>query len=389
MSKTIISTRDLSLLAVFSALSVIVIKIFPGIPIVGVPGGSIKFDAAIAPLYGMIIGPYLGFLAALIGGLVTAGSPFSIFTSFAPAISAMTAGFLTCEKVSERVRIPGWVIAAALVGTLIVGWYLTPVGVQAPLYPLLHISGFLAIIITRKWVARSFNKIEPKKRVWQLRSEIVLMGIVLAASAFIFSKSFITEEIWILPHFSVPFYILAEILILYGIFGRGKLSYMSLGLVLTICANLLSNPFIEGEIWILPYVSILLYVTAQILILYGVFGESRGLLASSIFMSSYCGIIADHMLGNLIFIGAIDILIPLQDIQDNFLEPLGLPNIASLFMYMLPVSTTERILMTVIATVFGVSLLMALYKAGLIPRAHKNKSSSALNESTHKEKLEI
>lgn len=374
MSKTIISTKDIALLAVFSALSVIVIKIFPGIPIVGVPGASIKFDAAIAPLYGMIIGPYLGFAAALIGGFVTAGSPFSILTSFAPAVSAMTAGFLTYERVSERVRIPGWIISAALVGILIVGWYLTPVGVQAPLYPLLHISGFLAILITRKWVARAFSKIELNKKIWQLKSEIVLVGIILAASAFIFSKSFIGEEIWILPHLSVPFYIIAEILILYGIFGKGRFSYLSLGFVLTIGADLLSKTFVEGEIWVLPYVTIFLYVTAQILILYGVFGERRGLLAFSIFLSSYCGIIADHMLGNLIFIGVIDIFIPMTVIQEGFLDPLGLPDIPSLFMYMLPISITERILLTVIATVFGVSLLMALYKVGLIPRVYRKES---------------
>jgi hypothetical protein len=382
MSKTIISTKEVSLLAVFSALSVIVIKIFPRIPIVGVPEAGITFDAAIAPLYGMIIGPYLGFAAALIGGLVTAGSPFSILTSFAPAISAMTAGFLTYERVSERVRIPGWVISAALMGVLIVGWYLTPIGAQAPLYPLLHFSGFLAIIITRKWVAKSFNKIEFNKRIWQLKSEIVLIGIIFAASGFIFSKSFIGEEVWILPYLSVPFYIVAEILILYGIFGGGRFSYMYLGLALMICADILPKYFVEGEVWFLPYVSIPLYVTAQILILYGFFGERRGLLASSIFMSSYCGILADHMLGNLIFIGTIDIITPLEVIQEFFLEPLGLPSIPSLFMYMLPVSTTERILMTVIATVFGVSLLMALYRIGLIPRAHNN---STHNESTQEE----
>jgi len=77
------------------------------------------------------------------------------------------------------------------------------------------------------------------------------------------------------------------------------------------------------------------------------------------------------MLGNLIFIGVIDIFIPLSTVQEIFLEPLGLPNIPSLFMYMIPVSAAERLLMTVIATIFGVGLLMALYRAGLLSRKRK------------------
>lgn len=312
------STKDVAFLAIFSALSVIVIKIVPGIPIVGVSGSSIKFDAAIAPIYGIIIGPYLGFLAALIGGLITAGSPFSFLTSFAPAVSAMIAGFLTSKKVTERGRIPGWIVAAAILGALIIGWYMTWVGIQAPLYPILHLAGLFAILITRKWTANSFSEIGLKKEGWQFRPSHILLGIMCIVCAYMFSKPYVSEEIWTLPYLSLPLYIIAAILILYGIFGGGRFSFIS-----------------------------------------------------SIFLASYSGIVADHMLGNLIFIGVIDVLIPLEYIQNIFLEPMGLPDVPSLFMYMIPVSAAERILLTVIATIFGVGLLMALYKAGLLSRKRK------------------
>jgi uncharacterized membrane protein len=312
------STKDVAFLAIFSALSVIVIKIVPGIPIVGVSGSSIKFDAAIAPIYGIIIGPYLGFLAALIGGLITAGSPFTFLTSFAPAVSAMIAGFLTSKKVTEKARIPGWIAAATILGALIIGWFLTWVGIQAPLYPILHFAGLFAILITRKWTAKSFNEIGLKKEGWQFRPNHILLGIICIVCAYMFSKPYVSKEIWILPYLSLPLYIIAAILILYGIFGGGRFSFIS-----------------------------------------------------SIFLASYCGIVADHMLGNLIFIGVIDVLIPLEYIQSNFLEPMGLPDVPSLFMYMIPVSAAERILLTVIATIFGVGLLMALYKAGLLSRKRK------------------
>jgi len=318
MSSLKLTTRNVTFLAIFSALSVIIIKFIPGIPIVGVPDSSIKFDAAIAPIYGMVIGPYLGFLAALIGGLLTSGSPFTFLTSFSPAVSAMIAGFLTSDRVSERVKIPGWIAAATILAALIVGWYLTWVGMQAPLYPILHLAGLFAILITRKWTAKSFTEIGLKKEGWQFKPNHILLGIILIACAYLFSKPYISEEIWILPYLSLPLYIIAAVFILYGIFGGGKYSFIS-----------------------------------------------------STFLASYCGIIADHMLGNLIFIGVINIFISLEDIQNYFLDPLGLPDVPSLFMYMIPVSAAERLLMTIIATIFGVGLLMALYRAGLLSRKRK------------------
>ena len=137
------------------------------------------------------------------------------------------------------------------------------------------------------------------------------------------------------------------------------------------CAYLFSKPYISEEIWILPYLSLPLYIIAAVFILYGIFGGGKYSFISSTFLASYCGIIADHMLGNLIFIGVIDIFISLEDIQNYFLDPLGLPNVPSLFMYMIPVSAAERLLMTIIATIFGLGLLMALYRAGLLSRKRK------------------
>ncbi|MGD8566250.1 MAG: hypothetical protein PVF96_07885 [Candidatus Bathyarchaeota archaeon] len=311
-----LSTRKVALFTVFVALSVIIIRFVPGIPVVGVPGSEIKFDAAIAPIYGIVIGPYLGFLAALLGGLLTAGSPFSFLTSFAPAISAMVAGFMVSRKVAEKIKISGWIAAAIILGLLIGGWYLTWVGILAPLYPILHFAGFFAILITRNWIAESINQIGVRKEGWHFRPAHILFGIVLIVCAFLFSQDYVSESATFLPYLSIPLYVVSGIFILYGIFGGGKFSFVS-----------------------------------------------------SIFTASYCGVIADHMVGNLIFIGVLDILIPLEGIQDA-LDFMGLPDVPSLFMYMIPVSAIERLLITIIATLFGVGLLMALFRAGLLPGKH-------------------
>jgi uncharacterized membrane protein len=312
-----LSAKNVALLAIFASLSLIICKFIPGIPIVGVPEASIKFDAAVAPIYGMVIGPYLGFLAALIGGLLAAGNPFSVLTSFCPAISAMVAGFLTMDKVTKNSKIQGWPISALILGALTAGWYATWVGQQALLYPVLHFAGLFAIIITRNWVADSFKEIGVKKENWQFKPQHILSGIILFVLGYMFTKPYIIETLP-LNYFSLPLYIMAAVLILYGIFGTGRFSFIS-----------------------------------------------------SVFLASYCGIIADHMLGNLIFIGTIDIFIPLSIIEKYFLEPLGLPDVPSLFMYMVPVSAVERVVMTIIATIVGVGLLIGLYRAGLLSRNHK------------------
>ncbi|MBS7608346.1 MAG: ECF transporter S component [Candidatus Bathyarchaeia archaeon] len=314
MASTELSTKNVALLTIFAALSFIICKFIPGIPIVGIPDAQIKFDAAVAPLYGMVIGPYMGFLAALIGGLIAAGNPFSVLTSFCTAISAMVAGFLTLDKISKNSKIQGWPISAVILATLIAGWYATWVGQKAIFYPVLHFAGLFAILITRGWVANSFKEIGVPKEGWQFKPASILSGVILFAVGYMFTKPYMNEAIP-LNYLSLPLYIVAAVLILYGIFGAGRFSFIS-----------------------------------------------------AVFLADYCGIIADHMLGNLIFIATIDIFIPLSVVEEYFLKPLGLPDIPSLFMYMVPVSAIERILMTVVATIVGVGLISGLYKAGLIPK---------------------
>lgn len=311
-----LSTRDVAFVAIFAALSVVIIKVVPGIPIIGVPDASIKFDVALAPIYGMVAGPYLGFLAALIAGLVTAGSPFSVLTSFAPAVSALVAGFLTQRYYRDsKSTLKGWMLAALVLGLLVLCWYLSWVGQRAPLYPILHLGGLFAIIITREWAAKSFkeDKVQENKK-WQIKPFYMLFGILVIVAGYIFTRPYLSE------------------------------------------------------VWILPYLSLLFYFFGGITILYGIFGKGRGQFASAVCLASYCGIIVDHMLGNLIFIHAIDVFIPLQVVEEYFLQPYGLPDVPSLFMYMIPVSAIERIIFTAIATILGVGLVLALRRANLFPR---------------------
>jgi hypothetical protein len=255
-----LGTKEVAYVAVFSALSVVVETVIPGIPIIGVQGGQITLDAVLAPIYGMVIGPYLGALAAFIGGIVVAkGNVFNILTSFAPSVSAFVAGMMVRKPFSSKTFLEGWKLSAITLSVLIAAWYLTEVGRAIPLYPILHLSG-LAIILLLREKASNFFWSDDKKR-----------------------------------------------------------------------------------------------------------------LLTAVACASFCGLISDHMFGNLAFILLIGWLIPLQLTLPPWLKFPGWAygmNVISLppiFMYVLPISTIERTLMTLVATIVGVSLIIALRSAHLFP----------------------
>ncbi len=307
MGRIKLSARDVAFVGVFAALSVVVIRVIPGFPIIGLSDSQIKFDAAIAPIYGMILGPYLGFLAAFIGGIVLANSWFSVLTSFAPAVSALVAGFLTQKTITSSNRsFPGWATAAIIVGLLILGWYATWVGQQALLYPVLHIAGLLIILVFRDRIATAFKNSEETRKRWNIKPNYILLGVVVIVLAYVLPKPYLN---WIefLQYLSLPLYFLGAIIIMHGIFG--------------------------GE-------------------------EGKVNFVVAVALASYCGIIADHMIGNLSYISLIGIVFP----------PEWLPDTPALFMSILPVSVVERIVFTAIATIFGVGLVLALRRAGLVPR---------------------
>ncbi len=302
-----LTARDVAFVGVFAALSVVVIRVIPGFPIIGLSDSQIKFDAAIAPIYGMILGPYLGFLAAFIGGIVLANGWFSVLTSFAPAVSALVAGFLTQKKITSRnSSFPGWAIAGIVIGLLILGWYATWVGQEALLYPVLHISALLVILLFRGRIATAFESSEETRKVWNFKPNYILLGIVVIVLAYILPKPYLSE-IEILSYLSLPLYFLGAIIILHGIFGgeEGKINFVA-----------------------------------------------------AVSMASYCGIIADHMIGNLSYISLLGIVI----------QPENLAATPAVFMSILPVSVVERLVFTAIATVFGVGLILALRRSGLFPR---------------------
>jgi hypothetical protein len=115
-----ITARQVALSTIFAALYVAVNVIVPLAIPVGIGGLTISLSALIATLFGIILGPYLGTSAALLGTVVsfalTGMSPFNLPFLLSPPLNAFVSGSLFYKKWKIAV-IPFIVIMVAFIFT--------------------------------------------------------------------------------------------------------------------------------------------------------------------------------------------------------------------------------------------------------------------------------
>ncbi len=147
------TTRDIALTASMSALYVVLSRL-PGFPVIGVEGAQIGLLSCVVPVFGFLLGPWLGAGAAFFGGFASrvlfGASPFTWLTLPTTASSAFAAGCLSRRSVGP---LRGWLVAALALGGFIFAWYVTWVGQVVMLYLLLHWVALAIILIFRGWLA--------------------------------------------------------------------------------------------------------------------------------------------------------------------------------------------------------------------------------------------
>jgi hypothetical protein len=119
-----LTTKSIALMAVFAALYYITSLISPFIPAAGIPEITIKLEALIASIFGILMGPYLGFLTALLGATITwilppsGGISYGLPFLLSPPLNALVVGLIFYKK---------WRYAFGVLAVLILAfWFLPP-----------------------------------------------------------------------------------------------------------------------------------------------------------------------------------------------------------------------------------------------------------------------
>ena len=115
-----ITTKQIAIIAIFAALYT-VLRMLQTIPMIGVEGGKFSLSDVIAPIYGILLGPYVGGASVVLGSFlaIAMGRPVTfLFLDFLPAlVNTVALGFLMRGK---------WWPVVALNSVLLVTFILNP-----------------------------------------------------------------------------------------------------------------------------------------------------------------------------------------------------------------------------------------------------------------------
>jgi uncharacterized membrane protein len=158
-------TKIIASVAIFSALYT-VLRLIQTIPMIGVSGARFSLSDAVAPVFGVVLGPYVGGLSVILGTFIAIvlGRPVQfMFLDFLPAlVNAVALGFLSRRK---------WWPAVVLYAALLIGFLINPLtsvfinvgGVEIP-FVWLHLVAFIVLLSPPGRKAGAWiQSLEPKK----------------------------------------------------------------------------------------------------------------------------------------------------------------------------------------------------------------------------------
>ena len=126
----------------------------------------------LSPIEGMVLGPWAGFTAALIGstvGRVVLPSPLWMFGIIAEPLSVMTAGFLTRGK---------WQPVITLYAVMFAAYFISPLGQSLPLWPMLDTFAAACLV----YPAAKLSKNLFNENVWLLPVSLVIVSFTTVAT---------------------------------------------------------------------------------------------------------------------------------------------------------------------------------------------------------------
>ena len=154
-------TKQIALLTIFTALY-IVLRFIPYTLLVGGAGGYLSFSDFLAPIIGILLGPYFGGLTVLLGNFGALGlgkSPVFVttpFLDFLPDfIAVVSVGFLMRRKWLPVVALNAGLLALFLVDPLTSVFVTIPgTSIQIP-FAYMHIAAFIVLLSPLgRWAGR-------------------------------------------------------------------------------------------------------------------------------------------------------------------------------------------------------------------------------------------
>jgi hypothetical protein len=141
-SRTGLTTKNVALLAIFAALYYVLSLLTFNISAPGISQVQISLFALTASVFGLVLGPYLGTLAAFLGAFVawtlppSGMAPYGLPFLLSPPINAFVTGAIFYKK---------WKVAFIAFAALIVAFFFTP-----PVQPLAENLSIVAAVLIDK-----------------------------------------------------------------------------------------------------------------------------------------------------------------------------------------------------------------------------------------------
>jgi hypothetical protein len=126
----------------------------------------------LSPIEGMVLGPWAGFIAALIGstlGRALLPSPLWMFGIIAEPLSVMSAGFLTRAK---------WQPVIALYAVMLAAYFISPLGQSLPFWPMLDTIAAVCLV----YPAAKLSKNLFSENVNLLPASLIIVSFITVAT---------------------------------------------------------------------------------------------------------------------------------------------------------------------------------------------------------------
>lgn len=149
--KNAAKTKIIAFVSIFTALYT-VLRLIPTMPMIGASGATFSLSDIIAPLYGVILGPYIGGLSIILGTFLAMalGKPVVfMFLDFLPAtVGAVALGLLIKRKWAPVVVLNIVLLALFLIHPLTSIFVDIPLGSTSFSFPFawLHIVAFVVLL---------------------------------------------------------------------------------------------------------------------------------------------------------------------------------------------------------------------------------------------------